>query len=158
VFKPRPKSFFKSIGKAPLLKHEAYLFKLGQSEDSQSSQFQEMQSLDPDQLFKGKEQPKPKNIETDKPPEVVDLHIEKLSSEYEAMTRSAILDYQMNYFQDCLEKAIAFDYQKIIFIHGIGNGVLRERLQLNLKRNKKIKGFGEANYKKYGLGATEVQI
>jgi len=117
-----------------------------------------MQSLDPDQLFKGKEQPKPKNIETDKPPEVVDLHIEKLSSEYEAMTRSAILDYQMNYFQDCLEKAIAFDYQKIIFIHGIGNGVLRERLQLNLKRNKKIKGFGEANYKKYGLGATEVQI
>jgi dsDNA-specific endonuclease/ATPase MutS2 len=44
----------------------------------------------------------------------------------------------------------------VIFIHGIGEGVLKRELQYLLK--KYPVDFYDASYQKYGLGATEVYI
>ena len=47
--------------------------------------------------------------------------------------------------------------QKVVFIHGVGEGVLKLELEYLFKRYDNLK-FYDANYQKYGLGATEVYI
>ena len=46
--------------------------------------------------------------------------------------------------------------QRIVFIHGVGEGVLKTELQ-NLLNKYPVKYY-DASYKKYGLGATEVYV
>jgi dsDNA-specific endonuclease/ATPase MutS2 len=46
---------------------------------------------------------------------------------------------------------------KIVFIHGVGEGVLREELYAVLRRYDNIT-FYDADYKLYGIGATEIKI
>jgi hypothetical protein len=45
--------------------------------------------------------------------------------------------------------------QKIVFIHGVGEGILKAELDFLLGRYDNLK-FYDADYQKYGLGATEV--
>jgi dsDNA-specific endonuclease/ATPase MutS2 len=47
--------------------------------------------------------------------------------------------------------------QKVVFIHGKGAGVLQEELKYLFGRYDNVKYY-DADYKKYGLGATEVYI
>jgi len=47
--------------------------------------------------------------------------------------------------------------QRIVFIHGVGEGVLKLELEYLFKRYESLK-FYDANYQKYGQGATEVYI
>ena len=49
------------------------------------------------------------------------------------------------------------NYYKIVFIHGVGKGRLREEIHAVLKTYKGIT-FRAASYEKYGWGATEVLI
>ena len=56
-----------------------------------------------------------------------------------------------------LEFAMQKRIQKIVFIHGVGEGVLKIELEYLFKRYEGIK-FYDANYQKYGQGATEVYI
>ena len=64
---------------------------------------------------------------------------------------------QLDYFQDSLEKAIRGHARKIIFVHGVGNGVLRQSIRDILKRYDGIE-FSDGSYKDFGRGATEVRI
>ena len=45
----------------------------------------------------------------------------------------------------------------IVFIHGVGEGVLKEELGYLFRKYDNVK-FYDADYQKYGLGATEVYI
>ena len=54
-----------------------------------------------------------------------------------------------------VEFAIKNRIPKIVFIHGVGEGVLKSELDFMLGRYDNI-SFQDANYQKYGLGATEV--
>ncbi len=56
-----------------------------------------------------------------------------------------------------LEFAIGKRIQKIVFIHGVGEGVLKMELETLFRRYDNVK-FYEADFQKYGLGATEVYI
>jgi dsDNA-specific endonuclease/ATPase MutS2 len=56
-----------------------------------------------------------------------------------------------------LEFAIRNRIPKIVFIHGVGEGVLKAELDFLFGRYDTI-SFQDANYQKYGLGATEVYI
>ena len=44
-----------------------------------------------------------------------------------------------------------------MFIHGVGEGVLKEELHYLFNKYENVKHY-DANYQKYGLGATEVYI
>ncbi|MEX0273541.1 MAG: Smr/MutS family protein, partial [Flavobacteriaceae bacterium] len=44
-----------------------------------------------------------------------------------------------------------------VFIHGVGEGVLREELQYLFRRYDNVEYY-DADYQQYGLGATEVYI
>ena len=90
------------------------------------------------------------------PPMEVDLHSHHLTDNEKGMTKHAILNLQLDTARGQLEFAIRKGIQKIVFIHGVGEGVLRMELETLLSRYE-VK-FYDADYQKYGLGATEVYI
>ncbi|CAL2104312.1 DNA mismatch repair protein MutS [Tenacibaculum sp. 190130A14a] len=86
----------------------------------------------------------------------VDLHIEKLVKSYRGMDNYDILTLQVNTAKAKLEYCLRNRISKIVFIHGVGEGVLKTELNY-LFNNYPVKYY-DASYQKYGLGATEVYI
>lgn len=109
----------------------------------------------------GKDAPVKPKTKTSKPHashvKEVDLHIEVLAPDYYTMTNSQTLNLQLDYFHASLETAIKGHVKKIVFIHGVGNGVLRQSIHDILKRYQGIE-YSDGSYQKYGAGATEVRI
>jgi hypothetical protein len=85
----------------------------------------------------------------------VDLHIEKLVPSKRRMNNYDILNLQMETAKRQLEFAQKNRIPKVVLIHGVGEGVLKAEIDFLLGRFDNI-SFQEANYQKYGLGATEV--
>ncbi len=84
----------------------------------------------------------------------VDLHAESLFDSHRGMSNGEILNYQISYFHRCLNEAIIERLSKIIFIHGIGNGILRQEIRNIL--NGMGYEFYDASLSRYGFGATAV--
>ncbi len=110
-----------------------------------------------------KEQPKRRQIPKVKPKErnqtsmEVDLHIHQLTQHDKRMSNYEMLNLQLDTAKRQLEFAIRNRIQKVVFIHGVGEGVLKIELEYLFKRYENVK-FYAADYQKYGLGATEVYI
>ena len=116
-----------------------------------------------DEIKKEKEIPKPRSFVKERKdkhevsvPEF-DLHIEKLVPNKRGMSNYDILTLQSETAKRHIEFAIRNRIPKIVFIHGVGEGVLKAELDFLLGRYDNI-DFKEANYQKYGQGATEVFI
>lgn len=86
----------------------------------------------------------------------IDLHIHELIETSKGMHNFEMLQIQKNKIIHTLNKAIKEKSQKVIFIHGIGNGVLKKELYQILQ--KYPVDYYDAAYQKYGQGATEVYI
>lgn len=108
-----------------------------------------------------KEIPKPRSFVKEKkskhenPVPEFDLHIEKLVKNYKGMNNYEILTLQSETAKRHIDFAIRNRIPKIVFIHGVGEGILKSELDFLLGRYEMIT-FQDANYQKYGLGATEV--
>ena len=89
---------------------------------------------------------------------VVDLHADELLDTTAGMSNADILDYQLDVFRRTLDQYKGKKGQKIIFIHGKGEGVLRHAIIHEL--NYKYKGYPyqDASFREYGYGATQVTI
>ncbi len=87
----------------------------------------------------------------------VDLHIEELIDSIQGMSNGSIIQVQLRHFQKELEDAISRNMKKIVFIHGVGNGKLKDEIRKILKTYPRI-SFHDASFQKYGAGATEVTI
>jgi len=93
------------------------------------------------------------------PPHEFDLHLEALRPDNkEELSNTAILRLQLDAFEDVLSRALATNMHEIVFIHGMGNGVLRKEIHRQLSRNKDIKFFEDARKEKFGFGATLVRL
>ena len=114
-------------------------------------------------VLKDKEEPKKRSFVKEKKSRKdefvleVDLHIEKLVPSKRGMSNYDILTLQMETAKRQLDFAIKNRMPKVVFIHGVGEGVLKAELDFMLGRYDNI-SFQDANYQKYGLGATEVYI
>ncbi|TDD97030.1 Smr/MutS family protein [Flavobacterium cellulosilyticum] len=115
------------------------------------------------EVAKEKEIPKPRSFVKERKekhevsaPEF-DLHIEKLVPNKRGMSNYDILTLQSETAKRHIEFAIRNRIPKIVFIHGVGEGILKSELDFLLGRYENI-AFQDANYQKYGLGATEVFI
>jgi dsDNA-specific endonuclease/ATPase MutS2 len=86
----------------------------------------------------------------------VDLHINKLIKSTRGLDNYDMLNLQMDTAKRKIEYAINKRIPKIVFIHGVGEGVLKSELHY-LLNNYPVKYY-DASYKKYGLGATEVYV
>ncbi len=87
---------------------------------------------------------------------VVDLHISALLDDSVGMTPHEILLYQVKSFERELEKRPKGS--KVIFIHGKGQGVLRQTLIQTIERKYPKVSHRDASFKEYGFGAIEVII
>ncbi len=99
--------------------------------------------------------PKPK--ERNAPKMEVDLHINQLIKSTKGMSNHEMLNLQLETAKRQLLFAMRKKIQKVVFIHGVGEGILKEELKYLFKRYDNIK-FYDAEYQKYGQGATEVYI
>lgn len=86
----------------------------------------------------------------------VDLHINQLTNTSKGMDNYDMLTLQIETAKRKLEFAISKRFSKVVFIHGIGEGVLKSELHFLFK--KYPVDYYDASYQKYGLGATEVYI
>ena len=92
-----------------------------------------------------------------KPQPVVDLHIESITDQHQQLSAQDIMDLQMKVFTKSLEMAHMHQMQKIVFIHGIGNHFLKNKIKNYLAQQKSIvKKYQDADMVKFGGGATEV--
>ncbi len=101
----------------------------------------------------------PRQFHSGKKPDLweVDLHITELLDDTRGMTAKDMLEYQMQVFKDTLEQGLKdSNVKKIVFIHGRGNGRLRQEIRSYLDR-KKIP-YQDASFAKYGFGATMVFV
>ncbi len=115
------------------------------------------------QVKKEKELPKRKKAKQVKPKErnlpkmEVDLHINQLVRNSKNMDNFEMLNLQLETAKRQLDFAISKRIQKVVFIHGVGAGVLKEELHYLFKKYDNL-NYYDADYQKYGLGATEVYI
>lgn len=89
---------------------------------------------------------------------VVDLHADAILETTTGMGNSDILNYQLDYFRRKLDENKNRHGQKLIFIHGKGEGVLRRAIINELKYRYKSYRYQDASFQEYGYGATQVTI
>jgi dsDNA-specific endonuclease/ATPase MutS2 len=87
----------------------------------------------------------------------VDLHIHELIDDARGLSNYEILNKQMDHAKRRLEWAMQKRLKSIVFIHGVGEGVLRAELLTLFRRYENLEYF-DADYQTYGVGATEVRI
>lgn len=88
----------------------------------------------------------------------VDLHINELLDNTAGMSTSDILNYQIDTFRKVMDANLANHGRKIVFIHGMGEGVLRKAIEKELNYRYKKHRYQDASFKEYGFGATQVTI
>ena len=88
----------------------------------------------------------------------VDLHAHEILETTAGLDNTAILEYQLKVFRDVMEENKKNKGQRIVFIHGKGEGVLKNAIADELRKNYKTFTFQDASFQEYGFGATMVII
>lgn len=87
----------------------------------------------------------------------IDLHIEELLDSHIGMSNTEILIKQMSEFRSFFKRAQEKSIPKLIVIHGVGEGVLKNEIRTFLSRKENVEYF-DASYMEYGKGATEIRL
>jgi hypothetical protein len=87
---------------------------------------------------------------------VVDLHIEKLTDNWEGLSNFEILTIQLRNFEKYYQLAVVHRQPNLIVIHGIGTGKLRNEIHEILKTKKEVRTFANQYHHDFGFGATEI--
>ena len=167
----RASTFFKNKTQAPLLNKEAYLMQIDQNEAVEPLKAEDISEpsveafkIDAKKLEASMHEKKSEAVPQKPshiikhPPREVDLHIEVLTDKYSSMNNGDMITLQIETFERHLEDAIATGMSQIIFIHGVGNGRLREEIQKKLGGNPDIKFYEDARKERFGYGATSVTL
>jgi hypothetical protein len=88
----------------------------------------------------------------------IDLHIDELIDNTTGMSNADMLEYQLAKFNEVLQENRNKKGQKIVFVHGKGDGVLRKELLKQLKNKYSSYYVQDASFREYGFGATMVTI
>ncbi len=86
-----------------------------------------------------------------------DLHADNLLETTAGMSNSDILHYQLDYFRRVMSRYYGKKRGvKVVFIHGKGDGVLRQAILKALKSEYRNCRWQDASFREYGYGATMV--
>ena len=88
----------------------------------------------------------------------VDLHIHELLDNTNGMTSGDMLNYQLDVFRKTKDYYRGKKNQRLVFIHGKGEGVLRNALLKELKSKYGSCLSQDASFREYGFGALLVII
>lgn len=151
--------FYKSgsFVKNDFFNKKAMLFKLNESEMEKA-----ISELSDKQVKKASREKEPvrKTKKVEQSPDLVevDLHIHELIDDTTGLSNKEMLDLQMDKFREEMDAAIKSKSKKIVFIHGLGNGTLKNELRRELSYKYKKYPFQDASFQEYGYGATMVVL
>ncbi|MCB9046800.1 MAG: Smr/MutS family protein [Chitinophagales bacterium] len=89
-------------------------------------------------------------------PDTIDLHIENLVDSTRGMSNADIITIQLHALQDHLRMVIRERQQRLMIIHGLGKGKLRDEVHRILSETLEVKSYDNSWHGGYGFGATEV--
>ena len=155
--RPNPVKFYRqnSYEKTRFFPQNAIVFSL--LEPGMESEVEKLNEADLTKIILEKEEPKVvvRKVASSDLVEI-DLHIHELLEDTRGLAKHDLLEVQMGRFRNELETAIANGTKRIVFIHGVGNGTLKQELRKELSTKYKKYGFQDASFKEYGYGATMV--
>lgn len=85
----------------------------------------------------------------------IDLHIENLVENHSGMGNWEIIQLQLAHFEKAMNRTILKKEKKLVVIHGVGNGILKQEIKYALNKYENCIAH-DASYTKYGAGATEI--
>ncbi len=88
----------------------------------------------------------------------VDLHIHELLDNTNGMSNGDMLNYQLDVFRKTMDEYRGKKNQRLVFIHGKGEGVLRNALLKELKSKYGSCISQDASFREYGFGALLIII
>jgi len=88
---------------------------------------------------------------------VIDLHIAEVVDNIAGLSSLDMLNLQIEQFRKTLDSAMENGYSKLTFIHGVGNGVLKNAIITELE-NYSNTSNQMASISKFGVGAVDVLI
>lgn len=88
----------------------------------------------------------------------VDLHVNELVDTTAGLSAADILNLQIDEFRKVMDANLKNKGQKIVFIHGKGEGVLRAAIMKELNHRYKGHDVQDASFREFGFGATQVTI
>ncbi len=102
----------------------------------------------------------PRPVSHKKSPDLieVDLHVSALLDTTAGLSNADILNYQIDTFRRVMDENLSRKGTRIVFIHGKGEGVLRQALMKELSHRYKGHDVQDASFREYGYGATQVTI
>ena len=86
----------------------------------------------------------------------IDLHFHELVDDVSGLKDRTKLDIQLNHFERMMRIAAEQRIKRVVFIHGVGQGVLRNQIRTRLDLYYINCTVRDANPREYGSGATEV--
>lgn len=87
----------------------------------------------------------------------LDLHIESLTDSHAGWTNTDIVRKQLMELRSFVNRARSKRVRKLIIIHGVGTGVLKEEVRDFFRDQEGVECY-DASYQEYGKGATAVEI
>lgn len=87
----------------------------------------------------------------------VDLHFDALVDFPKNFSSHEKLQIQLSEARKAIDKARRAGIKRVILIHGVGQGRLRDEIYYMLERMDRI-DFFDASFARYGKGATEVEL
>lgn len=86
----------------------------------------------------------------------VDLHIEALMDNRKGLSNADIVSIQLEALRHHLQLCIVHRQERMIVIHGLGKGRLKEEVHTILKQTPEVNRYKNEWSAKYGFGATEI--
>jgi hypothetical protein len=87
----------------------------------------------------------------------IDLHIEEIVETHRGLTSYEILTKQLREFRHFFKKAKEKRVTKLVVIHGVGEGVLKEEIRSYLSKQIEVE-FYDSDFREYGKGATTIEL
>ena len=88
----------------------------------------------------------------------IDLHMHAIVDSKAGLDQGVMLELQLSHFERMLQIGIRQRMKKLVFIHGIGQGVLRHQIWSRVDQYYPDCTCRSADPRQYGSGATEVWI
>lgn len=86
----------------------------------------------------------------------IDLHIEQLVESTRGMSNADIITIQLSALQTHLRMVINAHQERLMIIHGLGTGKLKDEVHNLLGNTYGVKSYSNEWQARYGFGATEV--
>lgn len=139
---------------------KAIIYTVIEKDKEKQSTIVSPQELQEAMMSKEPERPKRQRIEKKEKNNIieVDLHAHEVLETTAGLDNADILEYQLKIFREIMDQNKKKKGQRIVFIHGKGEGVLKNALADELRKNYKTATYQDASFQEYGFGATMVVI